>query len=123
MARESRHLIIFGVPESAEEEGIKEVFERYFSSCPSWFLIFLSHKLRNIFCRYGPVEKVKILPSGEEGEERSALVDFMDIKSAISAHDSGTRVAGEEVRAEYSETTLASLNRSRRKWQDRRSDL
>lgn len=72
------------------------------------------------FARYGPIEKVTLVPKKDGDEGCAALVDFVDIKSATTAHETVNVVDGHEVQTEYNET--ASVSRSQGKTRERQHE-
>ena len=58
------------------------------------------------YFRYGKIQCVTILPG--DGGPRSAIVAFMDIKSAEKAHKSENTLDGTPLQTQYSETNSGS---------------
>lgn len=88
--RETRHLLVAGLPENIKED-----------------------KLFDYFKRYGRIERVKLLSKkGSDGRE-SAAIAFVGIRSAQTAHNSLNIIGDCQVQTTYSEAAvMSSVSRS-----------
>ncbi|ELU06100.1 hypothetical protein CAPTEDRAFT_212696 [Capitella teleta] len=80
MVRETRYLWVGNLPEKASEERTSEVF-----------------------ARHGKIQSVKLLASKDDGAVKSAVVAFMDIRSASKAQNSENKLDGNVLQTQYSE--------------------
>lgn len=53
--------------------------------------------------RFGGVESVRVLPKRSSDGGRASFVDFMDIKSAVKAHEAAHKMGSRELRTNYNE--------------------
>ncbi|XP_062506144.1 msx2-interacting protein-like isoform X3 [Corticium candelabrum] len=80
MVRETRHLWVGNLPENVGDD-----------------------QLRNYFSRFGGVESVRVLPKRSADGGRASFVDFIDIKSAVKAHEASHKMGSRELRTNYNE--------------------
>ena len=53
--------------------------------------------------RFGGVESVRVLPKRSADGGRASFVDFIDIKSAVKAHEASHKMGSRELRTNYNE--------------------
>ena len=53
--------------------------------------------------RFGGVESVRVLPKRSADGGRASFVDFIDIKSAVKAHEATHKMGSRELRTNYNE--------------------
>ena len=99
MVRETRHLWVGNLPESVDDRQVTNFFSRRAKN---------ANGRGNRTCvlsprRYGRVESVRILPRRAADGGRAAFVDFVDIKSAVKAHESKLELGSRELRSNYNE--------------------
>lgn len=82
MVRETRHLSIRNLPESATEE-----------------------KLETLFKRHGKIQRLKLVRDEETNVPQQAFVSFVDIISASKAHNANNKLDNRNLRTDYRETT------------------
>jgi RNA recognition motif-containing protein len=80
MVRETRHLWVGNLPENVGDE-----------------------QLLKYFSRFGGVESVRVLPKRSADGGRASFVDFIDIKSAVKAHEATHKMGSRELRTNYNE--------------------